>query len=135
MKSFILISLLLFSTYTFSSVVVVAHKSSTANLDKDKISRIYLNLDKKLDDGSPIIPIGQVAGSPVTEYFNKNVIGKSSSQYKAYWSKLLFTGKGTPPREVEDDASVIRLISTNPDLIGYIQKSSLTDDVKVIGEF
>ena len=41
----------------------------------------------------------------------------------------------TLPKEVDSDSEVIQLISNNPDLIGYIDKSSVTDSVKVIGEF
>lgn len=126
---------LFFSAQAVSAIAVIVNKSSSAALDKEQISRIYLNLDKKLPDGKPIIPIAHSSSSALAGEFNQNVVGKSSSQYKAYWSKLIFTGKGTPPKEVDSDSEVIQLISNNPDLIGYIDKSSVTDSVKVIGEF
>ncbi|NPD10438.1 phosphate ABC transporter substrate-binding protein [Vibrio ostreicida] len=130
-----MLTTLLFSFNAASAVVVIVNKSSSAVLDKKQISRIYLNLDKKLESGRPIIPIAHVSSSPLAAEFNKNVVGKSSSQYKAYWSKLIFTGKGTPPKEVDSDDEVIQLVANNPDLIGYVEKGSVTDDVKVIGEF
>jgi ABC-type phosphate transport system substrate-binding protein len=67
--------------------------------------------------------------------FEKKVLNKSASQIKAYWSKLVFTGKGTPPKEVSSDAEVINLIKSNPNLIGYVDESSVTGDVKVIATF
>jgi hypothetical protein len=59
-------------------------------------------------------------------------LGRSSSQVSAYWSKLVFTGKGIPPKEVADDAAVVDLVSKNPSVIGYIDKASVTDAVKVV---
>jgi len=60
------------------------------------------------------------------------LLGRSSSQVSAYWSKLVFTGKGIPPKEVSNDAQVIDLVAKNPSVIGYIDKASVTDAVKEI---
>jgi hypothetical protein len=48
---------------------------------------------------------------------------------------LVFTGKGTPPKVVANDAEVISLISANPNLIGYIDATAVTGTVKVIAKF
>ena len=63
------------------------------------------------------------------------MLNKSGSQLKSYWSKLVFTGKGTPPKVVANDAEVISLISANPNLIGYIDAAAVTGTVKVIAKF
>jgi len=57
------------------------------------------------------------------------------SKLKGHWSKLIFTGKGTPPKEVSTDAEVIELVAANPNIIGYINASSVTDKVKIAGKF
>lgn len=54
---------------------------------------------------------------------------------KAYWSKLVFTGKGTPPQEVPGDAEVKALIGSNPSTIGYIDAGSVDASVKVVHKF
>ena len=56
----------------------------------------------------------------------------SESQLKSYWSKLVFTGKGQPPRDVQTDAEMIELVAGNPNIIGYVDISSVTDKVKVL---
>jgi ABC-type phosphate transport system substrate-binding protein len=56
----------------------------------------------------------------------------SAAQAKAIWAKLYFTGRGIPPREGTDSKEVIKLISSTPGAIGYIEKSSLDSSVKVI---
>ncbi|WP_334313334.1 hypothetical protein [Psychrosphaera algicola] len=48
---------------------------------------------------------------------------------------MVFTGKGSPPREVSNDAEMLELIKANPSLIGYVSSGSITSDVKVIATF
>jgi len=132
--SFILVGV--FSCFTvMADVAVVVHPSNDANLDKGVIGKLFLGKKKSFDNGRAAIPINAAAGAGVRDEFNEKVVGRSSSQVKAYWSKLLFTGKGVPPKEADSDAEVIALISANPDTIGYVDAGSVTDAVKVVGTF
>ncbi|SDD77089.1 hypothetical protein SAMN05428966_105342 [Massilia sp. PDC64] len=54
------------------------------------------------------------------------------SQVKALWSKLVFTGKATMPKEVGSSADVRKAVAANPKAIGYIEKSAVDATVKVI---
>ena len=65
------------------------------------------------------------------DFYNK-VTGKSAAQMKAYWSKIIFTGKGQPPKEVADNAAVKKLVADSPSAIGYIDKSALDSSVKAV---
>ena len=51
---------------------------------------------------------------------------------KAYWSKLVFTGKGTPPAELANEAAVLSHVAANPDAIGYVDAASVDGSVKVV---
>jgi len=63
------------------------------------------------------------------------VLKKSASQLKAYWSKLLFTGKGTPPKEIGSDAEMVSLVASNPNMIGFVDAAAVNDSVKVVTRF
>ena len=67
--------------------------------------------------------------------FYAKALEKSDSQLKAYWSKLIFTGKGTKPDSVKNDVAVIELVSKNPNIIGYIDSASVGPGVKVVAKF
>jgi ABC-type phosphate transport system substrate-binding protein len=54
------------------------------------------------------------------------------SQVKALWSKLVFTGKATMPKEVGGSTDVRKAVAANPKAIGYIEKSAVDATVKVI---
>jgi ABC-type phosphate transport system substrate-binding protein len=79
-----------------------------------------------------VLAVNLSADSTTRNTFDETVLGRNSSQVSAYWSKLVFTGKGIPPKEVNSDAEVIDLVSKNPSVIGYVDSSSLTDAVKAI---
>ncbi len=115
-----------------AQIVVVVNPANTNTLDSKVVQRIFLGKDKKFGDGSTTIAVNQVADTQIRQNFDQSILGRNSSQVSAYWSKLVFTGKGIPPKEVNSDADVIDLVSKNPSVIGYIDKASATDAVKVI---
>ena len=78
------------------------------------------------------MPIYLAAGHNAREEFNKKALGKSSSQLKAYWSKLIFTGKGTPPDAIGNVEDVIAKVASDPSAIAYIDAGSVTGTVKVV---
>lgn len=120
------------SLSALAQTTVIVHPDNNSALDEKSVQRIFLGKEKKFSDGSESIPVNQVADSAVRADFDTNVLGRSSSQVSAYWSKLVFTGKGVPPKEVGSDAEVIELVSKNPSAIGYIDSASLTDAVKAV---
>lgn len=136
MKSFVLILYVLFTSFSLSAAVdVVVHPSNANAIDAGEIKKIFTGKTKSFADGSKALPITQADGNPVTDEFNQNVLSKSSSQLKAYWSKLVFTGKGTPPKEAANDAEVVSLVANNPNLIGFVTQGSADGSVKIIQSF
>ncbi|MBQ4833585.1 phosphate ABC transporter substrate-binding protein [Pseudoalteromonas sp. MMG010] len=135
MKKLLLASVVsLFSISAFAEVAVIVNPSNSSALDANEIKRIYLGKSKKFADGVKVNPVNQ-DGNAVADEFNDKVVGKSSSQLNAYWSKLVFTGKGTPPEKRNNDQAVISFVAGNADAIGYIDSSKVTDSVKVVASF
>ena len=135
MKQIILLVSLIFCSSTFAEVAVIVHPSNANALAGSDISRIFLGKSKKFSDGGQAVPINQPEGSAATGEFNEKALKKSASQLKAYWSKLVFTGKGTPPKEVSNDAEVVALIAANPNMIGYVSAGAADGSVKVVQTF
>jgi ABC-type phosphate transport system substrate-binding protein len=114
----------------FAEVVVITHPSNSAAVDKTSIKRIFLGKSGNFADGSSATPINQATSSSTRQSFDSEILGRSSSQISAYWSKLIFTGKGTPPKEVADDSAVIALVAADPSAVGYVDSASVNDSVK-----
>lgn len=115
-----------------ADLVVIVHPDNPATVDSKSIKRIFLGKEKRFSDGGKITPVNQVNGSPTRQEFDTNILGRSSSQVKAYWSKLIFTGKGTPPEELSNDAAVISKVAADVTAIGYVDDSTDTSTVKII---
>jgi ABC-type phosphate transport system substrate-binding protein len=77
-------------------------------------------------------PIDQPEDAPIRAEFYKKVTDKEASQAKALWSKLVFTGKATMPKEVANSAAVKAAVAANPKAIGYMEKSAVDASVKVV---
>lgn len=115
-------------------VIVVGAASSAPKLTGEQVSAIFLGSVKSFPNGEKAIPIDQTAGSPAYAQFYSQVAGRSEAQIKAYWSRMVFTGKGAPPQEAGDGAAVKKLVSSNPNLIGYIDATQVDSSVKVLAE-
>lgn len=115
--------------------VIVSSNNGNSNISASDISKVFLGKSKSFPDGSQAIAVDQNDDSATRKTFNDKVLGKSSSQLKSYWSRLIFTGKGTPPKQLVNDAAVKAAVAGNPGMIGYIDASSVDGTVKVVGKF
>lgn len=132
LKRLIAFAGLLIASSSYAEMVVIVNPSNGNALDAQQVKRIFLGKDKKYPDGVESIPVNLKGDVATRQEFDQKVLGRSTSQVSAYWSKLVFTGKGIPPKEVSSDAEVIDIVSKNPSVIGYIDNSSVTGSVKVI---
>src|SRR5690554_5106350 len=134
-KLAIALTLLISSVAFADMVVVVSAKNANYGLDKIDIEQIYLGKKSVFPDGTKAVLIDQNEDSAVRAAFNDKVLNKTSGQLKAYWSRRVFTGKGTPPQQVGSDADVVKLVSENANLVGYVNASAIDDSVKVVYKF
>ncbi|WP_342399039.1 hypothetical protein [Roseateles subflavus] len=112
--------------------VVVNPKSAAANMTAEQVANIFLGKSNALPSGAAAAPVDQPESAAIRETFYTKVTGKNSAQVKAAWSRLVFSGKATPPKEVGSSAEVKKFVAGNPDAIGYIEKSAVDGSVKVV---
>lgn len=115
--------------------VVIVNANNTSATDMETVQRTYLGKLKAIADGSRALALTYEQVDATRESFNSSVLGKSESQYSAFWSKLVFTGRGTPPESVASQEEMVKLVGTNPNTIGFVDESLVNDTVKVIGNF
>jgi ABC-type phosphate transport system substrate-binding protein len=113
-------------------VAVVSAKNPVTTLSKNQVVDIFLGKASRFPDGSQAVPIDQVEGSAARDEFYLKFSGKSPAQLKAHWSKIIFTGRGQPPREVSNSIEVKKLIVENPNAIGYIEPGMVDASVKTL---
>jgi ABC-type phosphate transport system substrate-binding protein len=131
--SIIIMGLLVASPRGSADVVaVVSSKSAVTTLSKGQVEDIFLGKTARFPDGSHAEPIDQSEGAMVRDEFYTKLAGKSAAQMKAYWSKIIFTGRGQPPRTLPNGAEVKKRLVENPSAIGYIDANMVDASLRVV---
>ncbi|KKO45699.1 phosphate ABC transporter substrate-binding protein [Arsukibacterium ikkense] len=115
-----------FMSSVAAEIAVIVNPANSAAVTNDELTRLYTGRS------SALTAVNLVESSPLRSQFDEKGVGRSSAQLKAHWSKLVFTGKGTPPLELATEAAVIEHVAQNPNAIGYVAAASVTDAVKVV---
>lgn len=126
------LALALPSTASAELVVIVSARSPAQGLTSDQVAAIFLGQAGRFPDGQEALALDQRLGSQERNQFYQQVAGKTPALLKAHWSKMLFTGRGQPPREAADSASVRRMVAENPSMIGYIDRAALDASVRPV---
>jgi ABC-type phosphate transport system substrate-binding protein len=113
-------------------VAVVSAKSDIKALTANQVADIFLGRVSRFPNGLLAVPIDRRDGSPERDQFYIKIAGKTPAQVKAYWSKIIFTGRGQPPKAVLTDLDVKKIISMNTAAIGYIDAALLDDSVRAL---
>jgi len=111
--------------------VLIAHPGVTAkNWSDSELSSILLGKTAKWKSGTKVVLFnlkdGDLHGS-----FSQRFTGKTASQYKIYWKKRVFTGKGKAPKTFRTESRMIDYVAKTPGAIGYISLAT-SKDPKVI---
>lgn len=102
------------------------------SLTRSELADIFLGKKESLSDGVSVVPVDQPEGQPVRKQFYDRYLDRSLAQVKTYWSKLIFTGRGRPPRTVPGRLTAADYIAENPYTIGYIDKDEVDERLRVI---
>ena len=119
---------------TADVVAVVSSTSAVSTLSKAQLTDIFLGNGYRFPNGTPAIPIDQAEGSPARDEFYVKYAGKLPAQIKAHWAKMIFTGRGQPPKVVSTDAAIKKLIAANPQVVSYIERGAVDSTVKLVIE-
>ena len=126
------LALVLSSNASAELVVIVSARSPAQDLTSDQVAAIFLGQAGRFPDGQEVLALDQRVGSQERNAFYQQVTGKTPALLKAHWSKMVFTGRGQPPREAADSASVRRMVAENPSMIGYIDRAAVDASVRPV---
>lgn len=112
--------------------VIVSARSNISMLSADQIAEIFLFQTNRFPNGNEVVPIDQDLGSPLRDEFYSKVTNRTPALVKAHWARLIFTGRGQPPAEVDGNAAMRRMIAENPGMIGYVERTALDPSVRAV---
>ncbi len=112
-------------------VVVVSKQSEIDSLNSQEIANIFLARTNRFPNGQKTEPI-ELREKEIRSNFYASITGKSPKQLSAYWTTLVFTGKGRPPKRYQDLDDLIEVLENNPGKITYLDRDQVTDSMKII---
>lgn len=113
-------------------LVIVHSSNAEIGLTKSELSRLFLKRVARWKDERPVVPVDLDEGSPVRRSFSRAIHGRDVPAIKSYWQQQIFSGRGVPPREVDSEEEVVRLVGRNPGAIGYVSTAAPLTGVKVV---
>ncbi|QUM79183.1 substrate-binding domain-containing protein [Moritella sp. 5] len=128
----IVLTTALFSGVAQAGLVVIVNPSGPDSLSKSQVSKLYLGKSKRLPSGEKVKVFERANGSAERQAFHAAITGKSESQLQAYWSRLVFTGKGKPPKVLGSASLIKNQVAANSAAIGYIDEADVDSSIKVL---
>ena len=113
-------------------VAVVGADSPISSLTRVEVMDIFLGRRTRFPDGSAAFPIDQSEGSAARDEFYTTYAAMSAAQIKAFWSKIIFTGRGQPPKAVANGEEAKKLVAANLNAITYIDRTKVDSSVRIV---
>lgn len=116
-----------------SDVVVVVHPENPLQaLDSATVKRLYLGQARRFPGGASVEFMSLPGEHEITQSFFGSVLNMSASQVKTHWASLVFTGRGNPPEQRENQAQLLEWLARTPNGITFLHPLKVDDTVKVI---
>ena len=123
----LLLAMLLPAAARAELVVIVSAKAGA--VAPELICQSYLGKIKQP------APVNLPEKNATRDQFYAKACHKDPAQVRSIWSKLIFTGGGTPPTEVDTEHDMKKAVAADPGRIGYIDKKDVDATVKVVASF
>ncbi len=125
--AFALISAALAAAPAAAEIVVVVNPANQATrMFSEQAAQFFLG------KSNMFTPVDQGKESPIRRDFYQKIASKTLAQVEGVWAKIEFSGKGASPKSYANDAAVKKAVAADPQAIGYIDKASVDDSVKVV---
>lgn len=116
-----------------AEVSVIGNKNITVDsVTLKQAKKLWLGKLKKLSGAGKISVVDQTVGNAARTEFYRKVVKKKPNQLKAYWAKVIFTGKAFPPEKLIDDAAVLEWVANTPGALGYVDSAAVNGSVKLL---
>jgi ABC-type phosphate transport system substrate-binding protein len=110
--------------------IVIANSSLAADsLTADALKDVYTGKTKYWDGGQNIVI---VVLSDKTDAAVQQASGMEASQFKTFWQRLAFSGRGQEPKHADDAAAVVALVASTKGAIAIVPADTAVAGVKKI---
>lgn len=118
----------------FADVLIITNKDVPEDtLTQQEIRDIFLGKRVQWSDNSRI-RFAALDSPQLHNMFLELYVRLSEPDWKTYWKRMVFTGRGLPPETVPTEADMIEFVSKTKGAVGYISSEGIRekDAVKIV---
>jgi len=112
-------------------VLVVHPEVPTDQITQRELSRIYLGKSTRWSGGLTIRPVLLERESEY-DRFVAEALHRTGESFSVYWKRMVFTGKGRPPRTFDDPSELALYIRVTEGAIGFLPADADLSGLKVM---
>lgn len=112
--------------------VIVNSQVAIKSIPRGTLRAVFGMRLVKWPDGTPVSVFVLADGNPVHVFFCKEVLGIYPYQLRQSWDRLVYSGTGQAPNEVESEEEMQARVATTPGAIGYMRRSVTDERVRVV---
>ena len=111
---------------------VVNQQLKQDSISRHGLSGIFKMRLHKWNDGTAVIVFVLADQQPLHKSFCKTVLNVFPHQMRRIWNRLIFSGSGQSPIQLNDKDEMIKKLSTIEGSIGYLRTSDIQEGIKVL---
>ncbi|MGZ5007373.1 MAG: hypothetical protein ACXWFI_06365 [Methylobacter sp.] len=116
-------------------VLIANPESAVDSLSRDEVINIYMGRLRRFPSGAAAQPLDLPSGEPEKALFYRLLVNKDLSDIEAYWARLVFSGRASPPRTIGSQKEAVERVAKEPNVIAYIDRALVDKRVRIIMEF
>jgi ABC-type phosphate transport system substrate-binding protein len=117
----------------FAELVVIVNKNNpTASIRATDLRLIYNGGKRMFENGTVIQPANLQPENEVRNDFFSRVLHLDAESYRLYWVRMIFSGKGKPPVEFENEEEAVNFVATNKGGLAFVDSSSVDSSIKAV---
>jgi ABC-type phosphate transport system substrate-binding protein len=113
--------------------LVLVHPSNPSHtVSREFVSDAFLKKTTRWSHDEAIRPVDLRPNAGTRRLFSERVLRRSVAAVRSYWQQRIFSGRGVPPPELDDDAAVVRYVLKYPGAVGYVTSGTRLEGAKVV---
>lgn len=112
--------------------VVVNSKNPATAVGREFLTDVFLKRTSSWEHSEPTAPVDLPPVSPVRRAFSQQVLRRSVSVVRTYWTQRIFSGRDVPPPELQTEEAVLHYVASHPGGVGYVSQGAALPGTKRI---
>jgi hypothetical protein len=112
--------------------VIVNPANPTTSVERQFLADAFLKKTTEWPSGGLVQPVDLPPSSPLRRRFSEEVLHRTVSEVKIFWQQRIFSGRGVPPPELDNDDAIVAYVLKYGGAVGYVSGRASVGAAKVV---